>query len=104
MRTNWLTSIDNKRLNAKLNVCVFRSIPIQTPFDMKILERHEFSTQMFIPMNAKRYLVVVALVCTAFGRQRLIYILFQGGDQPDLSTLGVFVANGCQGISYKYVL
>jgi ureidoglycolate lyase len=38
-------------------------------------------------MNASRFLVVVAL----------------GGDAPDLSTLGVFLATGPQAISYRYV-
>ncbi len=41
---------------------------------------------MFSPMgNAKRYLVIVA----------------QGGDVPDLDTLGCFVASGVQAINYN---
>ena len=43
-----------------MNVCVFRSTPRTLPFEINKLERHEFSTQMFIPMNGKRYLVIVA--------------------------------------------
>lgn len=52
--------IENKRDDAKMNVCVFRSTPRTLPFEINKLERHEFSTQMFIPMNGKRYLVIVA--------------------------------------------
>jgi len=86
-RFNWLATFDNLRSSttAKANFCVFRCQPRQLPFSIKLLERHEFSTQFFIPMNAKkRYLVVVA----------------KGGAQPDLSTLKAFVASNIQGISY----
>eukprot|EP01117_Protostelium_nocturnum_P002308 TRINITY_DN12971_c0_g1_i1.p1 TRINITY_DN12971_c0_g1~~TRINITY_DN12971_c0_g1_i1.p1 ORF type:complete len:173 (+),score=47.64 TRINITY_DN12971_c0_g1_i1:112-630(+) len=84
-RFNWIGELVNKRDNAKANLCVFRCKPRELPFDVKLLEKHPLSTQMFIPMNAKsRYLVVVSL----------------GGDQPDLSTLKVFVASSVQGITY----
>ena len=48
-----------KQIN-KIYRCVFRCSPRSMPFDVKLLERHEYSTQCFIPMNATRYLVVVA--------------------------------------------
>jgi ureidoglycolate lyase len=50
-----------------------------------MLEKHPGSTQAFVPMNASRYLVVVAL----------------GGDAPDLSTLRAFVASAAEAISYR---
>jgi len=85
-RFNWLATLENLRPNsARTNMCVFRCQPRQLPFDVKLLERHEFSTQFFIPMNAKkRYLVIVA----------------KGGIEPDLSTLEAFVASNIQGIGY----
>lgn len=71
---------------AVLNVCVFRCAPRSSaPLPIALLERHPASTQLFVPMNARRYLVVVA----------------QGGEQPDLTTLAAFVAHGAQGISYR---
>jgi ureidoglycolate lyase len=70
---------------AKLNVTVFRCAPRPAgPFAIELLEKHPASTQIFVPMNAERYLVLVA----------------GGGDRPDLSTLGAFMASGTQGVSY----
>ncbi len=71
--------------SAALKVKIFRSKPV--PLERRplaLLEKHPCSTQLFIPMNASRYIALVAL----------------GGDHPDLSTLAAFVAEGPQGISY----
>lgn len=71
--------------HAKLNVAVFRCAPRPAgSMPVLVLEKHPMSTQIFVPMNAERYLVLVA----------------RGGDRPDLSTLGAFVAGGTQGVSY----
>lgn len=61
-RFNYVADLVNLRADAKTNVCVFRSVPREFPFVCKMLERHPFSSQMFVPMNAKRYLVLVSLV------------------------------------------
>ena len=84
-KRNRLTELVNARANAKANVSVFRCSPIAArPIPLRLLEKHPSSTQIFVPMNARRYLVVVA----------------QGGDAPDLSTLAAFVASGPQAIAY----
>lgn len=71
--------------DAALKVKVFRSSPVpRERRPLALLEKHPCSTQLFIPMNASRYIALVAL----------------GGDAPDLSTLAAFVAHGPQGISY----
>lgn len=78
-------SLDNQRAGAALAVSVFRCAPQATrPFVVRLLEKHPRSTQMFVPMNARRYLVVVA----------------RGADAPDLATLAAFVAEGTQAVSY----
>ncbi|MBI4057488.1 MAG: ureidoglycolate lyase, partial [Elusimicrobia bacterium] len=62
-RYNHLASLSNLRpRKARLNLCVFRCRPYKKfPIPIKLLERHPFSTQVFIPMTgAKRYLVVVS--------------------------------------------
>ncbi|MBX3228082.1 MAG: ureidoglycolate lyase [Labilithrix sp.] len=70
---------------ATLKVKVFRSSPVPCERrPLALLEKHPLSTQLFIPMNASRFIALVAL----------------GGDAPDLSTLKAFVAEGAQGISY----
>ena len=86
LRFDDVCSVDNSRpKSAELKVKIFRSRPV--PFEKRklaLLEKHPCSTQLFIPMNASRYIALVAL----------------GGDRPDLSTLAAFVAEGPQGISY----
>ena len=89
-RHDYLSELRNGRgAAAAANLCVFRCEPMVPPggvtFDVKLLERHAHSTQVFVPMGGvKRYLVIVAL----------------GADTPDLATLQAFVATGAQGISY----
>lgn len=76
--------------SATLNVASFRCAPRQMPFTVRGLEKHAKSTQLFIPFNASRYVVVVALeISDAAGPTR-----------PDPSTLRAFLATGRQGVAY----
>jgi ureidoglycolate lyase len=86
-RYDHLGSIENLRVGAAPNLCVFRAEPFAgNPFILRLLERHRHSTQLFIPMaGAERYLVVVC----------------EGQDVPDLRTLKAFVARTGQGITYR---
>lgn len=86
-RYDWLGSLENRRPDgAKLNVCLFRCAPIATSHvRVDLLEKHPKSSQTFVPMNARRYLVLVAEPNEV---------------RPDLSTLRAFLATGQQGISY----
>lgn len=86
-RYNFLADlVDLRPGRAKPNLCVFRCSPwTRSVFAAKLLERHLFSTQVFIPMSgAGPFLVIVCL----------------GGDKPNLSTAAAFRAQGA-GISYK---
>lgn len=78
---------------ATTNMHLYRcdSLPFSSlPLPLKMLERHRFSSQSFIPLHSPphqgQYLVVVA----HNGQD----------DKPDLSTLAVFLASGQQGICY----
>lgn len=73
------------RPGSRANVSVFRCTPRPLPHVVALLEKHPASTQIFVPMNAERYLVIVAL----------------GEHEPDLATLRAFVAEGQQAISYR---
>ena len=87
-RFNFLSDVENLRgAGAKLNLCVFRCAPLkQLPLELKLLEKHPHSTQVFMPMNKDaRFLTIVCL----------------GGDKPDLSSLAAFLTEGAQGVSYK---
>jgi ureidoglycolate lyase len=85
-RYNMLVDAKNLRPDsATLNVCVFHcSAWCEPQLEVKLLERHAFSTQVFMPMAAGRYITIVA----------------QGESEPDLETLAAFVIEGPQGISY----
>jgi len=85
-RFDWLATLENLRPEAKLNICAFKCQPRALPFDIKLLEKHPHSTQIFVPMTAeRRYLVIVA----------------QGGNIPDISTLKCFIATKGQAITYR---
>ncbi|KAJ1545284.1 hypothetical protein HK096_006558 [Nowakowskiella sp. JEL0078] len=108
-RSNYLTELVNLRSSystpslsptlvnppAKENVCVFRVTPTQhNPFPLRLLERHKFSTQMFIPMfpsNSKantKYVVIVALNDLKTNK-------------PDIGTLRAFLADSTMGFNYR---
>lgn len=86
-RFDRLAALENLRPGATPNLCVFRCSPFRRRlFEVRLLEKHPFSTQAFLPMSAPaRFLVVVAL----------------GGARPDLSTLAAFVAREGRGVTYR---
>lgn len=73
---------DNHRAGAKLNIATFQARPRSLPFEVVTLEKHPFSTQIFVPLHAARYVVVVA----------------EGKDAP--GPLHAFVVSGSMGIAY----
>lgn len=87
-RFNHLCDLENLRPDkAKLNLCVFRcSAWMEPSLEIKLLEKHKYSTQVFLPMDkTASYLAIVCL----------------GDDGPDLRTLKAFIVDGPQGVSYK---
>lgn len=85
-RRDFLAAVASLRPGAALNVCSFRCSPKTAwPLPVALLEKHPLSTQVFIPMNARRYLVLVAL----------------GDEAPDLATARAFLASAVQGVSYR---
>lgn len=86
-RYDFLADLENLRPAAKANLCVFRCSPYAGKhFEAKVLERHKFSTQVFLPLpGAGPVLVIVAL----------------GGNDPDPHSLCAFVMDGARGITYR---
>jgi ureidoglycolate hydrolase len=77
---------DHAKLNISVYACQNMVKKGVATIDIALLERHEFSTQIFCPMkDVSRYLVVVA----------------EGKDRPDTATIKAFVANTAQAISYN---
>lgn len=81
-----LAVLESRRdASARCTASLFRCRALAgTELPIRWLERHAFSTQMFVPMREARYLVVVA----------------RGGEVPDLATLAAFVVEGAQAITY----
>ncbi|SGY62302.1 BQ5605_C007g04675 [Microbotryum silenes-dioicae] len=94
----WVQPSSRPDVKGQVNFCVFRCDAqngvksAQTgkeEWPVTVLERHEFSSQAFVPMGGGggRYLVLVCLPNETDG-------------QPDLKTLRAFMATHSQGISY----
>ena len=78
-------ALDNNRADAQPSLSLWRLKPLGAKIlDVKVLERHEFSSQTFLPLEVQRYLIIVA----------------PPGNEPDQSRLRAFVARGDQGITY----
>ncbi|CAG8624603.1 11630_t:CDS:2 [Funneliformis caledonium] len=85
-------SSDKTRVIAKAvpNLSLYKCSPVKSlPFTVRLLERHPYSSQTFLPLSdgkVKGYLVVVCLNNDV--------------GEPDLSTLKAFIASSIQGINY----
>jgi ureidoglycolate lyase len=86
-RADFTTALVNDRASTPTNVAVFRSTPRVLPFEVRLLERHPFSSQLFSPLQVSRYVVVVA---GALGDGTI--------DEDDVHA---FVATNTQAINYK---
>ena len=58
----------------------------ELPLEVKVLERHEHSSQTFIPLSVSRYLVLATLDAPGGG--------------PDVAGLRAFMARAGQGVTY----
>lgn len=80
-----LAVLESHRKAARCTASLFRcAAQSGAELPVRWLERHAHSTQMFVPMRARRYLVIVA----------------RGARAPDLKSLAAFVVAGPQAITY----
>ncbi|MBS0520361.1 MAG: ureidoglycolate lyase [Proteobacteria bacterium] len=87
-RTYYEDALGNLRPDARPSLSVsFRAETPDRPLRADLLERHEFSSQTFMPLDVGRWLVVVAPHAASGG--------------PDLSRVQAFVATGRQGVTYR---
>ena len=86
-RTYFSEALANGRLHAKGSLSLALTRPLATPhLEVTQMERHEFSSQSFVPIDVSRYLVIVAP---------------HGPDgKPDATQLHAFIARGDQGVTY----
>ena len=81
------TYVSDALANGRASLSVTRVRPLAEPTLVAIkMERHEFSSQSFRPLDVARYLVIVAPMSAA--------------GLPDEARLQAFVARGDQGITY----
>ena len=89
-----LTNLTNLRDDSNIstspataNVATFRIVSKKLPWALTLLEKHPYSSQMFIPFHSNsKYLVIVA--------QDL-------NNGPDFSTLKGFISDTSKGFNYK---
>ena len=87
-RTYYEDALGNLRPSARASLSLsFRLPTTETPLEAKLLERHEFSSQTFVPIDAARWLIVVAPHAR------------DGG--PDTGAIEAFIATGRQGVTYR---
>ncbi|TMJ21300.1 MAG: ureidoglycolate hydrolase [Alphaproteobacteria bacterium] len=87
-RTYYEEALGNLRPTARPSLSMsFRPPTQDRPLESKLMERHEFSSQSFVPVDVARWLIVVAPHAA------------KGG--PDMAAARAFIATGQQGVTYK---
>jgi ureidoglycolate lyase len=87
LRFDRAAALESLRPSARPNLAVFQSHPQALPFTVRLVERHPFSTQVFLPLVCERF-----LVCVTSTRP-------DGG--PDVLGLRAFICGPGQGINYR---
>ncbi|KAL4080245.1 galactose-binding domain-like protein [Scleroderma yunnanense] len=88
---------------ATAGLSVYRCNPVEVVdgiVELKVLERHPYTNQAFIPMGAGGCLDDEAL-CDPGNRYLVVVAHYGSDDKPDLSTLRAFIASAAQGIMYN---
>ena len=87
-RNYYADALGNLRADARPSLSMSYREPTQDrPLKSEMLERHEFSSQTFVPVDVGRWLIVVAPHARAGG--------------PDMAGMKAFVATGAQGVTYR---
>ena len=87
-RNYYEDALGNLRPHARPSLSMsFREPTPDRPLKSELLERHEFSSQTFVPVDVGRWLIVVAPHAKAGG--------------PDMAGLKAFIADGTQGVTYR---
>ncbi len=81
-------ALGNLRNEAKPSLSLsFKPETPDRPLKSETMERHEFSSQTFVPVDVGRWLIVVAPHAKAGG--------------PDMAGAKAFIATGKQGVTYR---
>ena len=80
-----LATIDTQEDGGTTAVHIFVAKKRQFPLQIKMLEKHPFFSQTFIPEDNQPFLVVVA----------------PAADEPNIEDIRTFISNGEQGVNYS---
>lgn len=87
-RTERYHALAEVESDAKVGLSIFKNIQATTiPFEIAMLERHSLGSQAFVPMQAQRFLIVVAPSLDS--------------EKPDLNQIQAFISDGSQGVNYR---
>lgn len=86
-RTFFNSSLASLRAGASPNLRIVNKLPSAMPIEANLLERHQFSSQTFLPLEVGRMLIVVAPHATSGG--------------PDVERAQAFLSSSRQGVSYR---
>lgn len=86
-RIHFPAALQNLRAGAQPMLTASRSLPATLPLTSQVMERHRYSTQTFLPLDAARYLIMVAPNGSGRG--------------PDMKAARAFLVPGDTGISYR---
>ncbi len=81
-----LAKVDTLEQDGHTGINIFRSKPMDLPATVKVMERHPLSSQAFISMQRKPFLVLVAPPTDT--------------DQPDMAQLRLFKVGENQGVNF----
>lgn len=84
VRRDRVLDLVTHRPDAALDVATFACAPRSLPLEIALVEKHPASTQLFVPMHAGRYVVVVA----------------PGEGAPRMSEARAFLVEGPVGVAY----
>jgi ureidoglycolate lyase len=82
-RFDGLTQIDTSHAGGHAALSIFRATPWPLPMQIRMLERHLLGSQLFMPLSALQFMVVVAAA----------------GPAPDASKLKCFLVPAGQGVN-----
>ena len=80
-----LARVDVDAQDGRARLSLYQVAPYEPPVAIAMLERHPLSTQLFVPLDAAPFLVVVAP---------------PGSDTIEPSAVRAFLTNGRQGVNY----
>lgn len=80
-----VTRIDAVEQSGEVDASIYRAFARDLPLTVDMLERHPLSSQLFLPLGGRPFLVIVAE---------------GGGDRPAIGKVRAFLTNGAQGVNY----